>query len=243
LLNTSDLVPVAPCIYTYIESIKFVEKKILQIILFLNLKAILILIMRKKKLALGCSFTLVGLVCFGTILSNYNLTANANPVNKQSSNCPRITRPSNSRSMASQILSAHNKYRNEVGVPPVSWSNKLASDAQKWANYLASLGGRTLQHSSNSSRSGQGENLWLGTKGAFSYTTMVDYWGCEKQYFKPGRFPDVSTTGNWAEVGHYTQIVWRKTTQIGCATASAGGNDILVCRYNPSGNFIGQSVY
>jgi hypothetical protein len=144
------------------------------------------------------------------------------------------------RSMEEEILEAHNKYRAEVNVAPLTWSDTLASNAQEWANYLASLGGNTLQHSPNS---GEGENLWLGTSEAFTYTQMVDMWGEEKQYFVDGTFPDVSSTGNWFDVGHYTQIVWGNTTEVGCAIANAGGNDILVCRYNPPGNYLGQPVF
>ena len=141
--------------------------------------------------------------------------------------------------MAQEILNAHNRYRSQVNVPPLNWSNALANDAQKWANNLASRGGQ-LQHARNT---GQGENLWAGTSGRFSYTQMVDLWGAERQYFRNGTFPNVSSTGDWSKVGHYTQMVWRKTTQVGCATARGGGQDILVCRYSPPGNFQGQSVY
>ncbi|WP_241392649.1 CAP family protein [Rippkaea orientalis] len=142
-----------------------------------------------------------------------------------------------------EILTAHNKYRQKVNVSPLIWSNQLANDAQQWANYLASLGGRKLQHDSNTN--GQGENLWLGTSKRFSYTQMVDGWGQEKQYLTSRRFTleTVSSTGNWSDVGHYTQIVWKNTKKVGCATSKAGGNDILVCRYSPQGNIIGQPIY
>ncbi|MEA5511770.1 CAP family protein [Crocosphaera sp. UHCC 0190] len=142
-----------------------------------------------------------------------------------------------------EILNAHNKYRQQVNVSPLTWSNNLASDAQKWANYLASLGGKKLQHDSNTN--GQGENLWLGTSNRFTYTQMVDGWGQEKQYLTSRQFnlETVSSTGNWSDVGHYTQMVWKNTKQVGCATAKAGGNDILVCRYSPQGNIIGQGIY
>jgi uncharacterized protein YkwD len=152
--------------------------------------------------------------------------------------------PSTSSTVAStEILTAHNRYRQEVGVPLLTWSDALARDAQTWADQLAAMGGRTLVHSSADQRNGQGENLWLGTAGYYSYTNMVDGWGSERQFFRSGVFPDVSTTGRWSDVGHYTQMVWRNTTQVGCAQAIAGGNDILVCRYSPPGNFQGQPVF
>ncbi len=142
--------------------------------------------------------------------------------------------------MKDEILAAHNSYRKEVGVRPLTWSDDLASHAQEWADYLASLGGEELPHSENTD---EGENLWMGTQGSFTNTQMVDSWGEEKENFVEGTFPNVSSTGNSDDVSHYTQVVWRNTKEVGCAIASAGGNDILVCRYSPPGNFEGEAVY
>jgi len=38
-------------------------------------------------------------------------------------------------------------------------------------------------------------------------------------------------------------MVWRKTTEVGGAIATGGGNDVLVCRYSPPGNVIGEPVF
>jgi uncharacterized protein YkwD len=134
-----------------------------------------------------------------------------------------------------EILNAHNSHRSQVGVPPLQWSDGLAASAQQWANQLAATG--TFKHS------GAGENLAQGSAGGFSITQLVDMWTNEKQYFVYGAFPNVSNTGNWSDVGHYTQIVWRNTTEVGCGLASGNGNDVLVCHYNPAGNVIGQGVF
>lgn len=148
------------------------------------------------------------------------------------------TRPT--PSLSQEMVTVHNRYRAEVNVPPLTWSDTLARNAQQWANQLAARGGRTLEHSEVR---GEGENLWMGTSGYFTYSDMVNGWGEEKQYFRAGVFPNVSTTGNWTDVGHYTQMVWRNTRQVGCGIATAGGNDILVCRYSPPGNYLRQRVY
>lgn len=140
--------------------------------------------------------------------------------------------------IAQEALAAHNRYRAEVEVSALQWSDILTNSSQQWANELAASG--TFQHSDVQ---GVGENIWMGSSGGFSVTQMVDRWGAEQQFFTPGVFPDVSTTGNWNDVGHYTQIVWRNTTEVGCALASGNGKDYFVCQYSPQGNFQGQAVY
>lgn len=145
------------------------------------------------------------------------------------------TRPA-SNSLSAPLLEAHNRYRLEVGVPQLTWSESLATASQTWADRLATS--NTFEHSQ---ANGYGENLWQGTAGAFSLTEMVATWGDEQADFMPNRpFPDVSTTGNWADVGHYTQMIWRDTTEVGCGLATANGYDVLVCRYTPPGNYQGE---
>ena len=112
--------------------------------------------------------------------------------------------------------------------------------AQAWADRLAASGRRSLQHDPNTD---DGENLWMGTSGAFSLTQMLDSWGEEKQYFTNGIFPNVSPTHHWSDVGHYTQMIWSTTTQVGCGISTGSGFDFFVCRYSPPGNFRGQRVY
>lgn len=138
-----------------------------------------------------------------------------------------------------RILSAHNGERVRLGLAPLQWNPMLAAQAGVWARDLAARG--AFEHAKD--RLGAGENLWGGTAGAFAPEAMIGAFLAEKQYFRPGTFPDVSTTRRWQDVGHYTQIVWRGTREVGCAMATGKGRDVLVCRYFPAGNVVGQPVY
>jgi Cysteine-rich secretory protein family len=139
-----------------------------------------------------------------------------------------------------RLLAAHNLERAMARVPPMRWSSGLAAQATAYARLLAATG--MFQHSNRGSRGGVGENLWMGTSGAFSIEQMIGGWTSERRMFVPGTFPYVSRTRSWHDVGHYTQMIWPTTTAVGCGIASARGNDVLVCRYGPAGNVMGLPV-
>jgi hypothetical protein len=69
---------------------------------------------------------------------------------------------------------------------------------------------------------------------------MVGLWISEKRNFKKGVFPANSVTGKVADVGHYTQLVWRASGAVGCAITEGAAEDVLVCRYSAAGNVLGQ---
>jgi hypothetical protein len=139
-----------------------------------------------------------------------------------------------------QLLAAHNRERALVGAPPLQWDPQLALAAISYGPTLAALG--RLEHSPRASRSGQRENLWRGTSHAYLPGQMVGSWTDEKRLFRPGVFPAVSVTGNWLHVSHYTQMIWRTTTRVGCGIYRSSQWDYLICRYSPPGNTDGKLV-
>jgi hypothetical protein len=139
-----------------------------------------------------------------------------------------------------QLLDAHNHERAMVGAPPLQWDPTLTRAALSYGPTLAGLG--RLQHSPREARPGQRENLWRGTAHAFLPVQMIASWAAEKRFFRPGVFPAVSTTGNWVDVSHYTQMIWRTTTRVGCAVYRSQQWDYLICRYSPPGNADGKRV-
>lgn len=142
--------------------------------------------------------------------------------------------------LAARILALHNRERAAVGAPLLSWDPALAASAVAYAAELDRLG--RLVHSPRDRRLGQGENLWMGGRGAFGIDQMVGGWAAEKRHFRPGVFPDVSTTGNWSDVGHYTAMIWPTTERLGCGLYRGRQYDFLVCRYGPNGNIDGRRI-
>ena len=138
-----------------------------------------------------------------------------------------------------RVLAAHNEVRARVGVPALSWNKDLATDARIWAKELAATG--RFEHSPDEpGQDPQGENLWAGTPRAFSPEAMVGLWTAEKRDYRPGIFPNNSRSGDVENVGHYTQMIWRESRQVGCATAVGRDEEFLVCRYSSAGNVYGQ---
>lgn len=138
------------------------------------------------------------------------------------------------------LISLHNKARAEVGVDPLVWSKSLAAYAQSWADHLYATSCR-IEHRPHSGKWKQryGENLFVGTAGYYGVADAVRAWESEKSMYH-GKPLDSS---NWYPSGHYTQMVWRSTTHIGCAKTECRGNVIIVCNYDPPGNILGQKPY
>ncbi len=136
--------------------------------------------------------------------------------------------------MPNRMLAAHNAVREQVGEPPLVWSPALARYAQQWANHLVSE--RALQHRANPR---YGENLYMveGDKAVAAPEEVVRVWAGEARHYSP------RTNSCSGVCGHYTQIVWRSTREVGCAAARSNGYEVWVCNYNPPGNIIGQRPY
>ena len=140
------------------------------------------------------------------------------------------------------MTAAHNAARAAVtpatspAIPPLVWSSALAATAQAWADRC------TFQHSAGK----YGENLYASAGQDVSPAAVVDSWvGEAKDY-------DYAANECSGVCGHYTQVVWRDSAQLGCAVTSCTKNSpfsgfpewqIWVCNYDPPGNFNGKRPY
>lgn len=159
---------------------------------------------------------------------------------------------------ATEMVDAHNAVRANPAIvggspapspalAPVAWSDTVAETAQAWAD------GCTYAH--NAGRGALGENIaatappgardagWIVTQG----------WAAEAPFYD--RASNTCETANppnpYGTCGHYTQVVWRDTTVIGCAVRTcasgspfgSGSWDFWVCNYAPPGNWVGERPY
>lgn len=129
----------------------------------------------------------------------------------------------------------HNKVRAEVGVAPLKWSPDLAAYAQEWADKLAAYGCRMAHRTGGRF----GENLFQGSVGVYSALDASKAWEGEKALFKG----EALTRSNFEPIGHYTQMVWRGSSTLGCGEAICDGTLIVACNYDPPGNVLGRRPY
>lgn len=144
---------------------------------------------------------------------------------------------------AQQILDAHNCARARYGVAPLQWDWNLADAAQKWArNCHWGHWGPNASKYPNLPAPDYGENLAASTNRA-----SVDGWLDEEPYWV---CPQTDNCRGGI-CGHFTQMVWKDTTRVGCAVATCKpfaqnslpwGGEYLVCEYSPPGNMLGANV-
>ncbi|KAJ0963334.1 hypothetical protein J5N97_028456 [Dioscorea zingiberensis] len=108
------------------------------------------------------------------------------------------------------FVNAHNSARSEVGVNPVTWDDTVATYAQNYANQRA--GDCDLGHS-NSGSYNYGENLFGGSVADYSAAYAVALWVSEKQDYDY----NTNSCADGKMCGHYTQVVRKSSTSIGCA--------------------------
>lgn len=144
-------------------------------------------------------------------------------------------------------LQVHNDARKEVGVSPLVWSKQLEDQAQKYAKQIA----RTDNYEHSNSEDGENLAMFYGYEESnefktyiYSDTPLYDAsigWYNEIRDYKYSKFKR-NDTG--PKIGHYTQMVWKDSKEVGIASAiSKNGKVFVVARYYPAGNYLGEYPY
>ncbi|KAJ7478391.1 PR-1 protein [Mycena latifolia] len=120
-------------------------------------------------------------------------------------------------------LQAHNSIRSQHGAAPLKWSNAAAAKAQQWADLCK------FEHSGGK-LGPLGENLAAGTGKDFTIAQGVKSWTDEVSEYDP----------NNPQPSHFTQVVWKASTQLGCAVQTCNGIFPAKFGYFVQGNVIGE---
>ncbi|XP_021300256.1 basic form of pathogenesis-related protein 1-like [Herrania umbratica] len=129
-------------------------------------------------------------------------------------------------------LRVHDAARAQVGVGPMTWDAKVAAYAQDYANKRVADCG--LVHSDGP----YGENLAEASY-ALTGAEAVQMWVDEKPYYNYDA--NICVGGQCL---HYTQVVWRNSTRLGCARVKCNsGWWFVTCNYDPPGNYVGERPY
>ncbi|RDB20014.1 hypothetical protein Hypma_012791 [Hypsizygus marmoreus] len=132
------------------------------------------------------------------------------------------------------FLFAHNVIRAAHNAADLTWSAEYAAKAEAWADQCQFK--RTDGLLSGGTPYGE---LHAAATGLFPISTAIGQFAKDKGQYDPAN-PTYT---------HWTQIVWKSTTQVGCARSrcnnllgrSTGTATYYVCFYNPAGNVIGQA--
>jgi pathogenesis-related protein 1 len=145
------------------------------------------------------------------------------------------------------MIEAHNRWRRQVGTPPLGWSKAAARTAQAWAEELARRDCKISHSPGDDRRMTWGENVysyWRG--GAYegwrkTPDFVVDRWAAEGQWYDHASNSCSAPRG--MVCGHFTQVVSTYTTHVGCGRARCASAEVWVCNYSPPGNYNGVAPY
>jgi len=146
------------------------------------------------------------------------------------------------------VLESHNIVRRKHGLQSLTWSDKLARYSKQWSDHLGSGSHCQIRHRGGTPP--YGENLYRASALRWSngereilpvtIKNVVKAWTDEEKWYDYNR----NRCQPGKQCGHYTQVVWRDTTEVGCSLKiCADKSQTWVCSYNPPGNFQGVKPY
>uniref|UniRef100_A0A8L9MIG2 CAP domain-containing protein n=1 Tax=Strongyloides ratti TaxID=34506 RepID=A0A8L9MIG2_STRRB len=131
------------------------------------------------------------------------------------------------RDMKKRFMQEQNEYRKAHGASPLKNDPILERKAQNYANVIASYG--QLVHDPKNRVEKMGENLALGS-------SRIGHLGV-KWWYDEIKDYDFNRPGFNMKTGHFTQLVWKSSTNAGFGVVERNGVVYVVCKYTPPGNY------
>ncbi|BAO37689.1 SCP super family [Kluyveromyces marxianus] len=140
------------------------------------------------------------------------------------------------------VLDTHNSLRaRHQDTGSLVWNDDLAAYAYNYAQSLKGGDSDPCNYVLKHSGGQYGENLAAGTNS--SPADLVNLWYDEIKYYDYNNVTGIEHDGH--EVGHFTQLVWASSTDLGCSVERCtNGAVYLICEYSPAGNIyvVGEGV-
>ena len=161
-------------------------------------------------------------------------TDNNTKNNINTNNYEKKTETISGNDFQQSALEAHNKYRRRHHVGDLVLSKDLCNIAQKYAETLARTGNFAHSHAKYNGKN-MGENLFACYGMKINGKTMTDDWYNEVDQY------DFNNPGFVSGTGHFTQVVWKGSREVGFGYAQArDGYYYGVANYYPAGNYINE---
>ncbi|XP_037087804.1 venom allergen 5-like [Pollicipes pollicipes] len=183
------------------------------------------------------------------------------PRSNPGSSCDRVLERGVSRADRALILREHNRIRQAVkagryasknlpaakAMPDLRWDSELARVAQRWADQC--LYGHDKCRSVPRFYVGQNFAFTSGAARDWNGRAIRQWFHSELPFFRQSDlvFRRGTDPATGRAIGHLTQVIWARTTKIGCGYM-AWGNDkwaarTYFCNYGPGGNIRHHKIY
>ena len=173
------------------------------------------------------------------------------------------------------MVKAHNDYRRRVAkgeetgadnylgdaqpgatnMVEMTWDDDLAEVAQRYADQCVFGHDENRNTPEYAAWPGVGQNAyisssWTSGRSSYNLTAAADAWYAEVNYFNKASISSFKSVPSQAGkmIGHYTQMVWASTKEVGCGysvwtTSDNWTKTLVICNYGAMGNILNQPIY
>jgi hypothetical protein len=146
------------------------------------------------------------------------------------------------------IVDYHNTLRAGEGasnMEVLKWNPQLAKLGQQWSDLCNFAHGQPTYSVADVGYDQIGQNIWANSNPSSTVKDAVQAWFDEKPFYAYDSM--ACQTGKMC--GHYTQVTWGQTREVGCGLTNCSTisgmtmANFMVCNYGPPGNYVGVNPF